>query len=82
MNYRQRTDRTVHARLRHGSEIVRYDISGKWYQESDPKASFDDRRLLTVRQAARKVIKDDWSTVFFGLPGGAVFDKLVKAGLP
>jgi hypothetical protein len=76
-DYRTRPDRTVHAVLAGGSEIVRYGISGKWYREGKYT-----RWHLTVGEAAERVISDDWPEMFWGREGGAVFDRLVRAAMP
>lgn len=63
------SDRTVHARLRDGTEIVRYDRAGKWFVES-PDGS---RERVTVREAARRASVSG-ATIYVGRAGGGRFD--------
>lgn len=72
-----RDDRTVHARLFDGVEIVRYDRAGKWYAEK--QALLAPRQHLTLSQAVAMVLNDEDAEVFHGKPGGAMFDRRVKA---
>lgn len=72
MTYRDRTDRTVHAKTRFGEEIVRYDGPGKWYAE---RPSY--RRPLTLDEAVELVTWGD--KIYWGRPGGRMFDARVKA---
>ena len=65
------TDRRVHAVLRTGEEIVRYDRAGKWYVEYHRV-----RKPLTVHEAAARACERG-AQRFLGLPGGARFDRLV-----
>lgn len=70
------TDRTVHAATDDGREIVRYDRSGKWYVEQD--GGLTRRRLhVPVAEAARLACRPG-STVRTGLPGGGLFDRMVR----
>lgn len=62
--------RTVHAKTRDGTEIVRYDQSGKWFLESF------ERVPVSVGRAAREA---EYAEVRFGRPGGSVFDRTVKS---
>lgn len=62
--------RTVHAKKPNGTEIVRYDQSGKWFMESA------EREQISVGRAAREA---EYAEVRFGRPGGSVFDRAVKA---
>lgn len=67
-------DRTVHAELADGHQIVRYDRAGKWYREGP-----DGRMLLNVAAAANYVeSRDEWRP---DVPGGQVFDSLVRRRL-
>jgi hypothetical protein len=63
------TDRTVHAHLSDGTQIVRYDRAGKWYVEA-PTA----RVQITVGAAAG-LASLAGSVVHLGQPGGAAFDR-------
>jgi hypothetical protein len=66
------SDRTVHAILVNGAEIVRYDRAGKWYYES---SSY--RRHLTITEAVEFVgSPDQWIP---DLPGGSAFDRRIRA---
>ena len=73
--FRSRDDRTVHGRTMNYTDpwdIVRYDRAGKWYLEHE-----DGRRVhVGVRHAARVAAT---GTFHPGLPGGKVFDSLVRA---
>lgn len=67
-------DRTVHGMTMNYTDpwqIVRYDRTGKWYLEHA-----DGRRVrVGVRHAARVAATGVFTP---GLPGGRVFDKLVR----
>ena len=69
-------DRTVHAEFPGVSEVVRYDLSGKWYIE--PAAS--KRRLVGVLDAADEAVRlrNLGGRVHLGLPGGKLFDAAVR----
>jgi hypothetical protein len=68
-------DRTVHASLKDGSEIVRYDREGRWYLEW-PDGS--ERQVLKVRDAVELAADPDKvDQVYSGLPGGAQFDRKI-----
>lgn len=72
------TDRRIHAETDQ-MEIVRYDRSGKWYLE--PKGNLSPRQQVTVKDAAKYAIqmcRGDSSTIYLGLRGGRVFDRLVQ----
>lgn len=73
------SDRTVHARLSNGTEIVRYDRAGKWYAEAPSKKRIP-RQLLTITQAVEMALADPGTEVLMGRPGGAKFDALMKMG--
>lgn len=64
-------DRTVHGRTPVGDEIVRYDISGKWYVE--PK----ERPRWQVRVAGAALLAF-CGEARLGRPGGARFDAAVR----
>jgi hypothetical protein len=66
-----RHDRTVHARLADGREVVRYDRAGKWYIEADN--SLPTRRHITIGQAVRFALLPG-STAYLGRGGGGRFD--------
>lgn len=58
-------------------EIVRYDRAGKWYLEYDaPKK----RHPLSIGEAAAeaRAIARRGGRIFFGLPGGGAFDRMVR----
>lgn len=65
-----RDDRTVHGRTLRGQEIVRYDISGKWYLENS-----HGRFPVKVRDAARLAVA---GVAYLGKPGGQRFDSEVR----
>jgi len=77
------SDRTVHGEghdERGPFEAVRYDRSGKWYLEWDPRFLVEvdgkrprTRRLVSVAEAAESV-----GRAFLGKPGGRRFDTLVR----
>lgn len=67
-------DRTVHGWAADGSEIARYERTGKWYLEPLP-ASGRKRRQLKIAEAAHIAFL---GKVVFGRPGGMRFDKLVR----
>lgn len=72
-------DRRVHAESGE-CQIVRYERAGKWYMEWDPPRL---RRPLTVGDAAlaawRLKREAPAAVIHFGLPGGQVFDRKVRA---
>jgi hypothetical protein len=71
-------DRTVHASYS-GMEIVRYDRGGKWYLEPTDKNL--KRQAASVRGAAMQAVwglTQEGGQVFFGRPGGGMFDRLVR----
>lgn len=65
-------DRTVHAKTKDGTEIVRYEQTGKWYAEA-PDGS---RHHIGVNEAAR-LSRDGF--VYFNRPGGRTFERRVRA---
>lgn len=69
------SDRTVHATMKDGSEIVRYEEEGRWYQESES----EKRPLVGVREAAELAASSEVKQVHSGLPGGESFDRKVAA---
>lgn len=71
-------DRTVHGRMADGSEIVRYDRSGKWYIEPLPGTA-RKRRQVDVTSAARSAARSAaLGAATLGLPGGHTFDRRVR----
>ena len=75
-------NRTVHARCTNhapdGSggevtEIVRYDLAGKWYLESPT-----GKQSVTVTQAARYAAMSDELEWEGGQPGGLAFDRKLR----
>lgn len=69
-------DRRVHAR-NHTFELVRYDRAGKWYAENP---NFNVRTRLDIHRAAKtaKWLEQTGGQIFYGVPGGSTFDRLVK----
>ena len=74
MSARNPYDRTVHGWAADGSEIVRYDRSGKWYLEPLP-ATGRKRRQLKIADAARIATL---GKPVLGRAGGTRFDVLVR----
>lgn len=73
-------DRTVHARQAdypHEWEIVRYERAGKWFIEYK-HGSLIPCRHIGVGEAARLAVEAG-AFVYFNRPGGAVFDRKVRA---
>lgn len=72
---RDRSDRCVHA-TGEGLEVVRYDITGKWYVEGPDGF----RRKLTVQQAATTAceLAEGGGRIHFNKPGGLSFDAKVR----
>jgi hypothetical protein len=70
-------DRTVHASYK-DMEIVRRDRTGKWYLE--PTIPGLKRQQVTVREAASAARWgiENGGDFYPGLPGGEMFDRLVK----
>ena len=75
----ERPDRRVHARSAL-DEVVRYERAGKWFLEvahdSEPKESV----RVSVREAAAEALRivATGGTIYLGLPGGTVFDRIVR----
>ena len=69
-------DRVVHAFLKDGTEIVRYDRAGKWYAERWDT----QRQRLTIKNAATMTLNDPESHINFNMVGGTQFDRLVRVG--
>lgn len=65
-------DRTVHVHLLNGLEIVRYDRSGKWYEESPGQ-----RKRIGISTAVATALTPG-ATVFLGKMGGRTFDAKVR----
>ena len=74
-------DRRVHAQSGE-CQIVRYERAGKWYMEWDPPR-LRPARALTVDDAAlaawRMRRETPAATIYFGVPGGQVFERRVRA---
>lgn len=68
-------DRTVHAKLPDGTEIVRYDRAGKWFTEAPP-GSMISCSQISVSEAARLVVEGE-GFAHIGRPGGKIFDAKV-----
>lgn len=68
-----REDRQVHAVCPDGTEVVRYDVAGKWYAEP----ASGTRRALSITEAATLASQPD-ADVRFGLGGGVSFDRKVR----
>jgi hypothetical protein len=66
------SDRTVHARLPDGTQVVRYSRAGKWYSEKG-----DERRHLTFVEALQ-LARTLGAYVYLHQPGGNAFDRLVS----
>lgn len=50
-------ERIVHGKTEDGWEIVRYDRAGKWYIENGKIIPEDERRQISVREAAELALK-------------------------
>lgn len=73
-------NRRVHAVMSDGSELVRYDKAGKWYQEWPhliSKTGVRKRIAMTLGEVVNEAI--DAAQVFYEKPGGASFDRRVRA---
>lgn len=66
------SDRQIHATLRDGREVVRYDRAGKWFVEGQ-----HGRRAVSVLEAAQTAIQYA-GEIHYGLPGGSRFDSAVR----
>lgn len=73
-------DRRIHAACGEW-QIVRYDRAGKWYVEYDPPRMRPARRIGVSEAAhlAWQMHKDSVGHIWFGVPGGQVFDRKVRA---
>ena len=72
------SDRTVHATLGDGWQVVRYDRAGKWYIEH--RSPGRKRRAVSVREAAGYVsdaMNKGEATLYLRRPGGKTFDRIV-----
>ncbi len=69
-------DRTVHAVLEDGRQVVRYDRAGKWYIEPLGYPDTAKRRPVSLQEAVA-VAAQTRGTVYYGRPGGGLFDKRV-----
>ena len=63
-------DRTIHARLSDGTEVVRYHRAGKWYLERGV-----NRQKVTIEKAISVVRSDPDAEHFAGAMGGSTFDR-------
>jgi hypothetical protein len=75
-------DRQVHATMKDGAEIVRYNREGHWYLEW-PDGS--ERRTLRINDAVALATSTEVRDVFFNRPGGSAFDRkvsLINAVMP
>jgi hypothetical protein len=72
------SDRTVHARLHSGDEIVRYDRGGKRYHEWPTPRDGKWRNALTLTRAVTLCTRQS-ATWFEGRPGGRIFDARLHA---
>lgn len=68
-----RNDRYVHATLADGREVVRYDVSGKWYLERRDGC----RDHIKLAEAVSYALEAG-ATVRLELPGGGRFDAAVR----
>jgi hypothetical protein len=84
VSFREPTDRTVHARIYDqagiATEVVRYDVSGKWYWERP-----GDRALMKIDDAVEMLVDakadgkhTEW---FINAKGGSLFDRRVRDAL-
>lgn len=70
------SDRTVHATLANGDEIVRYDRAGKWYIEYAANWEGRGRKPLTLAAAASLAAGN--ARWYSGRSGGSQFDAKVR----
>jgi hypothetical protein len=70
-------DRTVHAKLPMGGEVVRYERAGKWFIEW-PAQHMILARHVGVDEAARTAVGRE-GFVHFDRPGGRVFERKVRS---
>ena len=71
-------DRTVHATLGDGWEVVRYDRAGKWYIEHPSPGR--KRRAVSVSDAAKfttEAMNRGEAKLYLRRPGGRTFDRIV-----
>ncbi|ROR75999.1 hypothetical protein SAMN06295974_3855 [Plantibacter flavus] len=71
------TDRTIHGWTADGSEIVRYDRSGKWYIEPLPAAP-GKRLQVSLADAVAAALLGKHA---LGRPGGSMFDAKIRKQL-
>jgi hypothetical protein len=69
------TDRTVHARLIDGTEVVRYDRAGKWYLEHQGIGS---RIPVNLNSAVIAATSNPANVIYSRVPGGTQFDAAVR----
>lgn len=67
------SDRTVHAVLVDGSEVVRYDRAGKWFSERD-----DLRPVKLTLASAVRLASQVGARAYLGRSGGRRFDAGVR----
>lgn len=73
-------DRTVHATVPGGGEIVRYDKASKWYLEYPPK-TLKPRTRLSLPKAVDLALKHEREPgccIFLNRAGGTMFDARVR----
>jgi hypothetical protein len=67
-------DRTVHAKLKDGGEVVRYGRASKWFIEY-PIGHMIPCQPVKLEKAVRLAVD---GMVFAGRPGGSRFDAAVR----
>jgi len=72
-------DRRVHA-SEETLEVVRYERSGKWRVECARDSLPKEGYYVRVRDAAAEALKIEarGGTIHYGLPGGSMFDRIVR----
>ena len=71
MSQRNTYDRTVHAWLPDGREVVRYETAGRWYVEH----TAEGRKAITLGVAVELALT---GTPVLRLPGGGAFDARIR----
>jgi hypothetical protein len=76
---RELLNRRVHARSA-DVEVVRYDRADKWCLEVAHDSEPKELVRVSVREAAAEAVRilTAGGTVYLNLPGGAVFDRIVR----